>query len=887
VISFSDITPYKETEQALRKTSPSDSQNLLMPESNYDLWDWDLTTNEMYFSIQWEKMLGFEEHELLRHVDSWHQRIYPADYNRVMADIQNHLDGLTQVCENTHRLQHKNGNYRWILSRAVMVRDSSGKPHRMVGTHVDITEPRRMEDELNEIEKKYQQLMEVESDAVLMIDAKTLEILEFNKAAIPLYGYSRSELSKLKQVDLSAQPDKTVKLMKKGVKSSSVQYHKKKDGTVFPVEVSSSPFLYRSQPVFMVAVRDISAIQQIETALWENESKYRQLFEATSSPIVVFDANTQQVFDVNQAAVDLYGYSKPEWLEMKTEEVSSEPVRQKGAFGNQKRVIPLRWHKKKDGTVFPVEIATGNTYLFQGRSLICATVRDMTERKAHEEALRQERDFVRNLIEASPAFFMTINPDRQIRMMNKAMLQATGYSFEAIVNRDFLTTLVPKQQHSLVSAEIENLTQSMQPSLMECHILTQSGHLLLVEWHSRAVVKADGSLDYFFGVGIDVTERRKAQGHLRLFKSIIESSQEAIVVQNAEEQLIYINPAYEKLFGHTLKDEKQLDLAEHYPPHSLKLLEQEIKPALASGNSWEGELDVFYKDGSKFPIWQRLDAVRDNKGKILFIFGLMHDISERQRMWETLRKQWQEHQMIFNTVPAMIWYRDKDNRLLRRNQKANEVFQNHDEELEEYTDCQDVIQLGHPQTGIVRRLQLSHGSGNTGLGLQEENESLRWLQFDKIPYWDAQGHLIGVIVFAIDLTKYKNFQSLLPQNQKSQQDLIDFKTLFVSVFEVTRLGICLTDDRGRFLMVNQAYADLYGYSKEELMGKPFTMVLPSNAHDEAVRKYYSLLMTQEKPTWFKQQKEQHRNGRIFELHVMASPIVLQDRRRMLLSVVSQ
>ena len=887
VISFSDITPYKETEQVLRKSSSSDSQNMVMPDSNYDLWDWDLTTNEMHFSIQWEKMLGFEEHELLRHVDSWHQRIYQADYNRVMADIQNHLDSLTQVCENTHRMQHKDGSYRWILSRAVMVRDSSGKPHRMVGTHVDITEPRRMEDELNEIEKRYQQVMEVESDAIFMMEAKTLEILEINKAATPLYGYNRSQLLKLKLVDLSAQPDKTAKSMKKGVKSTSVQYHKKKDGTVFPVEVTSSPFLYRSKPVFMVAVRDISAIQQVETALWENESKYRQLFEATSSPTIVFDANSQQVFDVNQAAVDLYGYNKPEWLEMKTGEVSAEQVRQRGAFGNQKKVIPLRWHKKKDGTVFPVEISTGNTYLFQGRSLICATVRDMTERKAHEEALRQERDFVKNLIEASPAFFIAINPDRQIRMINKAMLQATGYSFEDIVNGDFLTTLVPEQQRSLVSAEIEALIQSMQPSLMECHILSQSGDLLLVEWHSRAVVKADGTLDYFFGVGIDVTERRKAQGHLRLFKSIIESSQEAIVVKNAEEQLIYINPAYEKLFGRTFKDEKQINLTDHYPPHSLKILEQEVKQALASGNSWEGELEVFYKDGSKFPIWQRLDAVRDNKGHILFSFGLMHDISERQRMWETLRKQWQEHQMIFNTVPAMIWYRDKDNRLLRSNQKADEIFQNNDKALEEYTDCKDVIQLGHPQTGIVRSLKPTLGNGNSGLGLKGEEESIRWLQFDKIPYWDIQGNLTGVIVFAIDLTKYKNLQSLLPENQEQQPDFIDFKTLFVSVFEVTRLGICLTDDRGRFLMVNQAYADLYGYSKEELVGQPFTMVLPPTAHDEAVRKYYSLLMTQDKPTLFRQQKDQHRNGRIFELQVMASPIVLLDRRRMLLSIVSQ
>jgi len=886
VISFSDITQYKETEHALRKESSTEFQGMVMPDSNYDLWDWDLATNEMHFSLQWEKMLGFEEHELLRHVESWHQRIYPADYNRVMADIQNHLDGLTQVCENTHRLQHKDGSYRWILSRGVMVRDPSGKPHRMVGTHVDITEPRRIEDELNETEKKYQQLMEIESDAVFVVDTKTLEIIEVNKAAAPLYGYSRSQLLKLKKVELSAQPDKTEKLIKKGVKSTSMQYHKKQDGTVFPVEVTTSPFLFKARQVLMVAVRDISALQQIETALWENESKYRQLFEATSNPTVVFDTNTQQIFDVNQAAVDLYGYSKAEWLEMKTQEVSVEPGRQRGAFGSQKRVIPLRWHKKKDGTVFPVEISTGNTYLFQGRSLVCATVRDMTERKAHEEALRQERDFVTNLVQTSPAFFVAINPDGKIRMMNQAMLQATESSFEEVVNSDFLTTFVPEQQRPLVSAEIENLIKSMQPSLMECHILSQSGNSLLVEWHSRAVVKADGTLDYFFGVGIDVTERKKAQGHLRLFKSIIESSEEAIAVNNAQGQLIYINPAYEKLFGRTLKEAKQLSLTEHYPPNSLKILQQEVKPALASGSSWEGELEVFYKEGSKFPIWQRVDAVRDAKGNLLFSFGLMHDISERQRMWETLRKQWQEHQMIFNTIPAMIWYRDKENRLLRRNKRAEETFRNRDKELKEYTDCKEIIQIGHPQTGIVHSLKQTGGNGMTSSSLTDSEESIRWLQFDKIPYRDAQGNLTGVIVFAIDITKSKNIQSLLPES-KEQQTFPDFETFLASVFEVAKLGICLTDDRGRFLTVNPAYGDLYGYRPEELVGQPFTKVLPPAVHDNAVREYYSLLMTQEKPTLLKRREEQHRNGQLFDVQIMASRLVLEDRRRMLLSVINR
>jgi len=896
VVSFSDVTQYKETEHALRNTSTPATSGVI-PDNNYDLWDWDLATNEMHFSRRWAHMLGFEEHEILPQVDSWHQRIHPTDYKRVMADIQNHLEGLTQVFENTHRLQHKDGNYRWILNRAVMVKDPTGKPHRMVGTHIDITEPRNIEDDLKEIEKKYQQIMEVETDAILMVDVETMNILEANKAAIHLYGHSRSHLLTLKITELSAQPDKMEQSIKKGMKSASTQYHKKQEGAVFQVEITTNPFLFKGKSVLMVAVRDISERQKIETALWESELKYRQLFEATSNPTVVFDANTQKIFDVNQAAVDLYGYGKDEWLRMTTENVSAEPTKKRSAFSNgNRRFIPLRWHKKKNSTVFPVEISVGNTYLFQGRSLVCATLRDITERKAHEEALRQERDFVKSLVQASPAFFVAINPDGKVRMINKAMLQATEYIFEEVINADFLMTFIPESEHVLVSNEFKTLIKSMQPSLVESHIKTQSEKLLLVEWHSRAVVKADGTLDYFFGVGIDVTERKKAQGHLRLFKSIIESSEEAIAVRNYEGQLVYINPAYENLFGRGFKEAKQLKLADHYPTDFLANLESEMKQSLDAGGSWEGELEAVRKNGSIVPIWQRIDAVRDTNGQVLFSFDLMHDISERKRMWETLRKQWQEYQTIFNAMPAMIWYRDRDNLMLRQNQKARELLKNYDDELEEYLDCREIITSGESQIGIMCCLGKIAEDGiiletsDVDSDTVEENsttqeESVRWLQIDKIPCRDGEGQITGALVFAVDLSDYKVSQS--PMAPLGIEEFRENETLVASIFERVKLGICLTDDRGKFLLVNQSFADLYGYRPEDFVGQPFTMVLPSAVHEEAVREYYNLLVAHEEPMFFLRRQEQHRNGQIFDVQIMASRVTLEEKQRMLLSVVSQ
>jgi PAS domain S-box-containing protein len=720
---------------------------------------------------------------------------------------------------------------------------------------------------------------------------------------------------KLQYIALSAQPDKIMKSIKSSMKSTSMQHHKKQDGTIFPAEMTISPFLFKGKSVLMAVVRDITERQKIEATLWENESKYRQLFEATSSPTVVFDANTQKIFDINQAAIDLYGYGKNEWLQMTTEDISAEPAKKRGAFGSgnkrmqlaepakkrgafgsgNKRIqlTPLRWHKKKDSTVFPVEISSGNTYLFQGRSLICATLRDITERKAYEEALRQERDFVKSLIEASPTFFVALNPDGTIRIMNNAMLQATEYSYADVENSDFLTSFVSEQERSVVAKEFENLTKSMQPSLLECHILTKSGKSLLVEWHSRTMVKANGELDYFFGVGINVTERKNAEEHLRLFKSIIDASKEAIVIIDASEQLIYLNQAYEKLFGCDQKQAKLMDILDHYTVASVKIWKQKVIPALTEGGSWEGELEVYHENGSLFTTWQQVDAVRDIYGNILFSFNIMHNIGEPEQVGktdesnqvrETLHKQLEEYQDIFNTVPAMIWYRDKNNLMLRQNKSAEEIFRNHNEEFERYIDCEKIIQSGYPEIGIVHRLNYNFEDKTTPM--PNGKESSRRLQFDKIPHRDAQGNITGVIVFAIDITKYKQDKEPVLDNFEpwlsSESD-----TFLLTMFEQAKLGVCLTDDRGHFLQVNYAYADLYGYRPEELIGQPFTTVLSPSTHDRAIREYYSLLMTNQKSMFFKQQNSQHHDGQVFEVQIMASPVIFEDRRRMLVSIVSK
>ncbi len=127
-----------ETEAALRESE--ERYALAANGANDGLWDWNLSVNTVYFSARWKRLVGCREDELDGCPEDWFGRIHPDDHERVRNQLAAHLSGERGHFESEHRIRHASGAYRWVLSRGLAVRDSSGTPHRIAGSLTDITD---------------------------------------------------------------------------------------------------------------------------------------------------------------------------------------------------------------------------------------------------------------------------------------------------------------------------------------------------------------------------------------------------------------------------------------------------------------------------------------------------------------------------------------------------------------------------------------------------------------------------------------------------------------------------------------------------------------------------------------------------------------------------
>lgn len=366
------------------------------------VWDWNIQTGESVYSKRWKEILGFAEDEIGNNSDEWAKRVHPEDMPCVMNDLQAHLDGKKPATAVEFRALCKDGSWKWILGRGMVVsRDGDGKPVRLVGTNTDITERKHAELAAKALIHRNQVLMQSTQEGIHILDDQGY-IIEANDAFCRHLGCTQEEIAHLTVFDWDAKltPDQLRANIKKLLEGHAVfeTIHRRKDGTLVDVEVSAVGVELDGRKCLYAASRVITERKRVESALRDSEARYRYMFESNPHPMWVFDLETLRFLAVNDAAIAHYGYSREQFLSMTIEDIRprediprlrenlSHPVE----VGVDQAGI---WrHRKQDGTLIDVEI-TSHRMNFGGRNAELVLAHDVTARKQAEERIRKLAHF--------------------------------------------------------------------------------------------------------------------------------------------------------------------------------------------------------------------------------------------------------------------------------------------------------------------------------------------------------------------------------------------------------------------------------------------------------------------------------------------------------------
>ena len=143
----SERTRQRELEHALQSVTQATQAG------NVGLWEWDVSTNEVRYSEEWKRQLGHAPDEIADSFEEWRSRVHPEDLESTLAAARAALEDPRRPYDVILRLRHKDGSYRWILGQGSVLRDEAGRPLRMIGSQIDITERRRLEEQVRQTQK--------------------------------------------------------------------------------------------------------------------------------------------------------------------------------------------------------------------------------------------------------------------------------------------------------------------------------------------------------------------------------------------------------------------------------------------------------------------------------------------------------------------------------------------------------------------------------------------------------------------------------------------------------------------------------------------------------------------------------------------------------------
>ena len=546
----------KRAEEALK--SSETRYRLAASATNDVIWEWDSKTNELMWSENAQSVFGYMPEEINAEAAWWDEHIHPEDRERVVTDIYALLESGGTIWADEYRFLRRDGSIAYIVDRAYVERDADGKPLRMIGAMSDITERKQAEEALAASESRYRMLFESNPHPMWVYDLETLQFLAVNGAAVDHYGYSQDEFVRMTIKDIRPAED-ILALMTNRLESnqelqdSGTWRHRKKDGTLIDVEITSHFVQWEERPARLVLANDITERKRTEKALRQSEEQYRSLFEDSPISLWVEDfsevkqrldelkekgikdisayfrehpnfltelARHIRILDVNNAALKLYHARKKSELRGTLADVlHAMPLAQfetelmqvaNGRLNFEREEVDHTLTGEKIHVNVRWSVAPG--YEDSLAKVIVSTI-DITERKRADEKLLASEVRYRRLFEAARDGILILDADTgEIVDVNPFLIEMLGYSHTEFLGKQLWEIGIFKDIVANKAAFLK-LQEERYIRYENLPLETKDGRLIWVEFVSNAY-DVNGKQVIQCNIR-DITERKQAEIQIR------------------------------------------------------------------------------------------------------------------------------------------------------------------------------------------------------------------------------------------------------------------------------------------------------------------------------------------------------------------------------------
>lgn len=830
-----DITPQKHAENVLHQTE--ERFELAVQGSNLGLWDWNLETNDIYFSPRWKNILGYEDHEIHNTPDVWSRFVHPDDLMLMWATVEAYLDQKIHNYEMIYRVLHKDGNLRWVIARAAALWDNEGKPYRMVGTYIDITERKRIEQALQENEALLSAIFDVTKVGLCVTD-EAGQFVRVNSTYCELYGYTAEELlgqhfTKLLPLENRAGAIKRHQALLDGdpsVESQGEWQIQNRTGHELEVRFTLAVLTQHNRHRFQVtSLTDMTKRKDLER---ERNRLFNLSLDMQS--VIGFDIAFKEI---NAAWERTLGWRKAELLERSPMEfvhpedqaVSIETIQQlitgKTIVGFENRYLC------QDGTY---KWLSWNVYPLVEQQTMYVVTRDITEQKQTEEEIQRSRAFIRLVVDSVPHLIFIKDYLGHFIFVNQAVADFLGFNIQQLINHT-----KPTEPLELIEPIGKLYSKTEQQVIVHKHEITVEETYHSVDGQPRVFhlikkpfVQSDGQV-LVLSVGTDITERQQQEEALKQsearYRAIVEHQTDLVCRYLPEGTLTFVNQAYCRYFGKREDELVGYSFISFWSKNEQRSLKKSLARVTPTQPVAITEHSITLPNGTAR--WQQwfFRALFDENGQVIEYQGVGRDITKRKQAEEALRQSEERLRLVSSAAPVILFAIDNQAILTFIRGKALRLFHLTDDQLVGQSIFEAFAHMPNYLKDI--RCTLAGESTTHVMTLPEAA-----LETKLTPLLDKEQRVIGVIGISIDITKRYQLELQLKEAIAELETILDNSVIGIAYVK-----------NSIFVRVNHKLESLLCYDSDELSGLPFYTIYPNRQEYQqmAQRAYQRLSLGEE------------------------------------------